>query len=110
MKNEINTHNYSAVDAVRILWQLDYNFPVPFIVSSTREVKKLLDCSCCKLVNVKSFVFVYENYRKVPTERDLLAPLPDDIFFEENDFDEEELFEYLNKDAHLIMIFKLGQR
>jgi hypothetical protein len=40
----------------------------------------------------------------------LLAPLPDDIFFEENDFDEEELFEYLNKDAHLLMIFKLGQR
>jgi len=105
----VNRFELSIADWLWEVWNDDPNaFSVPFKEGAWEEVEKLDDDGCCVVVKVTDdFALVYRNNGQVPYENELTAPLDDSFFNEDGDWDDEEIWNYLNKFATLVEIYKL---
>jgi hypothetical protein len=105
----INQLELSIADWLWEIWNDDPNaFSVPFKEGAWEEVEKLDDDGCCVVVKATNdFALVYRNNGQVPYENELTAPLDDSFFNEDGDWDDEEIWNYLNKFATLVEIYKL---
>ena len=99
----------SIADWLWEVWNDNTNaFPVPFKEGNWEEIRKLdIDNGGeFVVVKTKSFVLVYKNNGTVPSRSELEAPLPDN-YFTDGEWDDEEIWNYLNKFATLLEIYKI---
>jgi len=108
---KVNQFELSIADWLWEVWNNNPDtFSVPFKEGNWVDVKELdIDNGgCCVVVKATDdFALVYKNNGQVPYENELTAPLDDSFFNEDGDWDDEEIWNYLNKFATLVEIYKL---
>jgi hypothetical protein len=104
-----NQLELSIADWLWEVWNNDHcAFPVPFKEGNWEEVEKLDDNGCCVVVKATDdFALIFKNNGQVPYKNELTAPLDDSFFNEDGDWDDEEIWNYLNKFATLLEIMKI---
>jgi hypothetical protein len=105
-----NQLELSIADWLWDVWNGNHDaFTVPFKEGDWQEIRKLdIDNEGeFVVVKTKSFALVYKNNGAVPSRSGLEAPLPDDYFTDDGDWDDEAVWNKLNQFATLVEIYRI---
>jgi len=107
---KVNQFELSIVDWLWEIWNDDPSaFSVPFKEGNLEEVTKIdIDNGgCCVVVKVDDFALVYKNNGAVSSEEELTAPLSDDYFTDDGEWNDEAVWNKLNQFATLLEIYRI---